>query len=399
MAKNPHRPPTPPIWPGELAKLAKRSDVSIVDDRSNPRRYDPQVRVEADVDDRSPYEASNKDGGQINENLWSNGFAQHRPATRLLDGSHTEQMYASRRARFGPLEDRRLAAVMHTLRLRGEYRKLAVVGVDWRVRLDDLEACFPTFTNVIDYLRVMYSLAEHGTGAIRLDPILLNGPPGCGKSYFAERLGHFIGSGFVCLQMETAQSNCALAGSSDYWSNSKPGEIFNALAEKDYANLVVFADEIEKTPVGQQDPLLALLSLLESGTARRYVDQSVPFVTLDASHLIFVCASNDADTLPEYLTSRLRRFDLSLPTLKQGRKMVRQIHSHLSTELPPAAMSLRLTPKTIDTLAMLSPRIMRKAMREGIGRALYNGRNRVLPRDLQIEEESVPRPPQSMGFL
>lgn len=398
MSESMHRGLTPPVWPGELAKMAELPDLADIVTRSDHGLGAPDVVVEAAEGDGSPAKAFGENCGQESKDSWNNLFAGYEPTLRILDGPCTEQMYARRRVPNGLFEERRLDALMQTLRSRGEYRKLAVVGANWRAQLDDLEANFPNFAEVIDYFRVMYVLAECGTGCIQLDPILLNGPPGCGKSYFAECIGRCIGAGFVCLHMETAQSNSALAGSSDYWSNSKPGEIFNALVERDYANIVVFADEIEKTPVGQQDPLLAMLSLLEPGTARHYVDQSLPFVTLDASHLIFICASNDADALPEYLASRLRRFDLNLPTLQQGRKMVRRIHARLGAELPSAAMSLRLTAKTIDTLAALSPRLMKKTMREGIGRALYKGRDRVLPQDLRIEQAPIPCS-RGIGFL
>ena len=127
---------------------------------------------------------------------WENLFPGCSPLIRLIDAEATERAYAVRRARYEFGDGRRLESVMQTLRSRGEFRRLAVVGNDWRQRLDDLEASFPTFWEVIDYLRVMYTLAEHGTGALRLDPILLNGPPGCGKSYFAECLGKCIGAGF-----------------------------------------------------------------------------------------------------------------------------------------------------------------------------------------------------------
>ncbi|WP_151638080.1 ATP-binding protein [Noviherbaspirillum aerium] len=79
-------------------------------------------------------------------------------------------------------------------------------------------------------MEIMYALAEHRDHVVRFDPLLLNGPPGSGRSYFAECLAEFIGAGSRTIHTETAQSSAALVGAADFWSNSKPGQLFNMLS-------------------------------------------------------------------------------------------------------------------------------------------------------------------------
>ncbi|HYC42985.1 MAG TPA: AAA family ATPase [Noviherbaspirillum sp.] len=322
--------------------------------------------------------------------------AVHKP----LDAQATEIRYQQRMKQATGPDERRLAMLMQTLRPRGEYRKLAQIHTEWRSQLQELEARFPNFIEVIEYLRGMYTLAEHGDGVARLDPMLLNGPPGCGKSMFAEAFGRHIGSGTLCLRMESAQSNSNLVGSADFWSNSKPGEVFTALVQRDFGNPVIVLDEIDKIPAGDFDPMSSLYSLLEPGTARAFHDLSYPWVTLEASRIVWVCTANDASLLPEPVQDRLRCFDIEMPTEHQCRAMVQNMSAELEQVLTLKTAQFQLSAKAVERLMCLSPRRIRQALREAMGRTLYAGRRRIRPGDLPKEDEGgadeVMRP---TGFL
>jgi len=146
------------------------------------------------------------------------------PTLKLFSWEALEQDRATMETLGQDSDDRqRKSAIHERLLQRGEYRRLARLPADWRTQLDEIEALFPNFAAVVDYLRAMFAVAELGETSPHLDPLLFNGPSGVGKSLFAERLGDFFGSGYRRVNMENAQTNAQLAGSDEFWSNSKTG--------------------------------------------------------------------------------------------------------------------------------------------------------------------------------
>ena len=283
---------------------------------------------------------------------------------------------------------RRKSALYKIIAARGEYRKLSQIPLDWRNELGQIEAFFPNFAEVIDYLRAMFIVVDAGDKVARLDPMLFNGPPGVGKSLFSERLSKFFGSGFRRISMENVQTNAQLAGSDEFWSNSKTGAIFETLIEKDFANPVLYLDEVDKvTGRIEYDPLGALYGLLEPATAASFRDQSMPGILLNASRIIWILTCNEPSRLPDPILSRVRRFDVPSPTQEQAKNILHTIFMQVKSELKLETSVEPLSEDVIDPLGSVSPRRQKQLLREALGRALYSGRNSILRSDLRIPED------------
>jgi ATP-dependent Lon protease len=293
----------------------------------------------------------------------------------------------------------RAKRIIESLRQRGPLRRLIPLPPDPQQFLAGLRTRFPNFSAVIDYLAVMFALAAHRDEVIWLDPILLNGPPGVGKTMFAEEVARGLGLGFVFLRMETAQSNSQLAGSSEFWSNTKAGEVFQWLTEKDSANPVFFLDEIDKVSAdAKYDPLATLYSLWEPTTASQFRDLSVPWLQLDASHIIWIATCNDVRHLPAPILSRAKRFDIPAPTPEQARRIAIRMFVELRATLPASLSHLRLSCKAVSTLTNEAPRQMRRQLLEACGRALLRGGSIIEVSDLGINRPNASQV-RPIGFL
>ena len=217
------------------------------------------------------------------------------PLLQIIDWAAAKAVLKQRLDNALPMDVRRIGNVSTLLRDGGSVRKLATISTTWRDDLAGIERKFPNFGDVIDYLRAAFAVASHGDGVPMLTPILLSGPPGIGKSYFAMHFAEYFGAGFQTVHIETAQTSSVLSGSAEHWGNTKTGMVFNALLEGAYANPVFFLDEIDKAFEGEHDPLMSLYALLESATARTFTDSSYPWLPgIDASRIVWVCTCNDA---------------------------------------------------------------------------------------------------------
>ena len=161
--------------------------------------------------------------------------------------------------------------------------------------VDELYDASPNFWRVIDDLRKYLALAIAGNEAVQFTPILLLGEPGLGKTYFAKKLAHALGTGFEFVSMSSLTAGWVLTGASAQWHNARPGKVAQTLVEGDYANPVVVLDEVDKAGGDHRyDPMGALYGLLEPDTALHFKDEFID-VDMDASHILWVATANDDD--------------------------------------------------------------------------------------------------------
>ncbi|AZB55465.1 AAA family ATPase [Cereibacter sphaeroides] len=160
---------------------------------------------------------------------------------------------------------------------------------------------------------------QSGEAGLRLAPMLLDGPPGIGKSRWARRLAGLIGVPDLIFEATTENASFGLVGSQRGWGNAVPGRLVNLILTRLVANPVIVVDEVEKagearSHQGRTFSLTdALLPLLEPLSTRRW---TCPYfeVAFDMGWVIWVLTCNDWRRLPEPLLSRCPPIRLEPPS-------------------------------------------------------------------------------------
>ncbi len=153
-----------------------------------------------------------------------------------------------------------------------------------------------------------------------IPPLLLDGPPGIGKSVWASRLAGLMGVPGETMDGSTENSSFGLIGSQRGWRGAHTGRLLESVFASRVANPVFFLDEADKagqvrSEQGQTFSLEhALLSLLEPATNGTWLCPALQ-IRFDLSHVSWVLATNEYKRMGEPLRSRCRVIRLAQPSL------------------------------------------------------------------------------------
>lgn len=276
------------------------------------------------------------------------------------------------------------------------YRKLKLVPIgEIDAVLGEVRRMFPHFKEAIAELECAWSLANSVVDEAHavFTPLLLDGPPGVGKTLFAESLAMACGVPLESIDAASAQGSFEIVGTATHWDNTQPSRIFTALAEGPAANPLLLIDELDKASSDSRYPFAdALLPILEPRTAKRFEDSCLraPF---DASKLMIVATSNDANRISQPILSRMQVVSIPAPDAAQRYEIAKMIADN---EASLFAVEVAFAESAIAQLAdsNVSPREMRKIALRSIAKALRSHRDTVTHVEIGPRETR-----QKVGFV
>jgi hypothetical protein len=210
---------------------------------------------------------------------------------------------------------------------------------------------------------------RHGVVRLGFAPVLLVGPPGTGKTRFAQRFSDLLGTPNTVINLAGMSDVKVLKGVTRGWASNRPSRMVEFIWQSKVANPLFVLDEIDKAgahTVNGGDPQEALLDLLEPGNARRYQDVYL-MTECDLSHCLYIATSNSLERLPEPLLSRLRPVFFPAPGPEHSAVIVRGVLGDMERAWGLPAGALTVSPRQMARLRGLPPRQMRRALLAGFG--------------------------------
>lgn len=269
---------------------------------------------------------------------------------------------------------RRNAKLIKALKDRGPERQYQLHSA----AASDLEALqwqMPNFADVIDDVLDGLALTDNQQ-PLKLQPLLLTGGPGVGKSYFCNQFANVLGLPTHRLAMESSQNSSQLSGSDAHWNNTDTGLVFKSLALGEHISPVILLDEIDKAPQqSQYDPLSSLYGILEPETAQYFQDESFP-LTLDARYVIWIATANDLSKLDAPLLDRFSVHEIKEPDADQGQRIAESIAAKVMQQYPRVQeLGIQIDPEIYHRLATYTPRNQHKVFTKILGTAIRKEQN------------------------
>jgi ATP-dependent Lon protease len=366
-------------------------------DASNPERtfVGTEQAVQRAAYDNASLSAADPVRGAWGEKEWAEYWQKEKVTEhKLFSATKLNSLIAERKRMNVPQDDKELT-FLKKMQASGARRSFTQIAENYREIASALTADAPNFAGWIeDYLVPELALSCLMNNAFKITPTLFVGDAGSGKTRFCEMLAEAFAIPSIHRNLETEQSSSSIIGSARFWSNSKPGAIFDYYATGEVANPMFVFEELDKAAGAEEYSVMAAFyQILEPTSARKFCDLSTPDLPLDICPASWLFTANSTHTIPIPILSRLNVVHVPSLTPDQSRRIALKQFSAITRKLGTQATSLKLTGAALDALTSYSPRQQRMLLHFAVGRAIADNRSEI----------DVPASPsgcrQRLGFI
>ncbi len=202
--------------------------------------------------------------------------------------------------------------------------------------------------------------------------LLLQGPPGVGKTSIGRSVAESLGREFYRFSLGGMRDEAEIKGHRRTYIGAMPGKFIQAIKTCKTSNPVIMLDEIDKIGASfHGDPASALLEVLDPEQNRDFLDHYLD-VRFDLSKIFFICTANQLDTIPGPLMDRMETIQLPGYILEEKVEIARR---HL---IPKQLKAHGLTAKQITLSKAVVGEIADGYAREAGVRGLENCIKKIL---------------------
>jgi len=202
--------------------------------------------------------------------------------------------------------------------------------------------------------------------------LLLQGPPGVGKTSIGQSVARSLGRKFFRFSLGGMRDEAEIKGHRRTYIGAMPGKFIQAIKTCDSSNPVIMLDEIDKIGASfRGDPASALLEVLDPEQNRNFLDHYLD-VRYDLSKILFICTANQLESIPGPLMDRMELIQLPGYILAEKVEIAKR---HL---IPKQMKEHGLKPKQVTLTKTLLASIIDGYAREAGVRGLENCIKKIL---------------------
>ena len=168
-------------------------------------------------------------------------------------------------------------------------------------------------------------LSANASREFSIPPLLIQGPPGCGKTELVRNLSTMLEVPLNTIAMGSVNGNFELPGGHRGYRGATMGTLCKYLVKSPVANPIYLFDEAE---LGYAELYQPLLQFLEDDEFRDHFVE----IKFNTKYVNVIFVTNDKEQLPGAIRSRLIEFDVGKPSDTETMAICQRIYQRIRAE-------------------------------------------------------------------